>query len=135
MDTKHTPGPWIINPSGSLEPESWKKRPDNGKPYREHGTIRPAAPGGCVAHVYLGDTWPENVDVALAEQEANARLISAAPCLLAAAQAVLDNAIDCGACFVDRQNADEDCPRDEDGDPWYPDFWELRQAIAKATGQ
>ncbi len=55
--------------------------------------------------------------------------------LLNAARLVLNNAIDTGYVFVDNNGADEpdqDWPRDEDGDAWYHDFWELKEAIAKA---
>jgi hypothetical protein len=70
-----TARPWVINVSGSLEPDSQKRRPDNGQPYREHGKIRPSSVGGNIAHVYLGDQWPDDVDASLAEQHANAALI------------------------------------------------------------
>jgi hypothetical protein len=71
MTTKHTPGPWIL--AG------------------ESGTYAPvAAPHGTLAAVrYLGSS-PERVR----EEQANARLIAAAPDMLAALQEVRDAILD-----------------------------------------
>ena len=58
--------------------------------------------------------------------------------LLDAAKEVLGNALDGESFGPDEScidpNAGIDFPRDEDGDLWYHDFWELKQAIAKAEG-
>jgi len=49
--------------------------------------------------------------------------------LLLAANVLLDNHIDLGDCLVDEDNDDDDYPTDSDGDRWYHDWWELREAI------
>lgn len=105
----HTPGPWTVTRSGSGEPDSLLARPDNGKPYIEHAHVDgpqrldPRFKKG-VAVVYLGDGWGPNGDCdgALAEQEANAHLIAAAPDLLAAARIALNN-----ACLIEVRGLSE----------------------------
>jgi hypothetical protein len=49
--------------------------------------------------------------------------------LLLAANVLIDNHIDLGDCFVSEDNEDDDYPTDSDGDRWYHDWWELREAI------
>jgi hypothetical protein len=49
--------------------------------------------------------------------------------LLLAANVLIDNHIDLGDCFVSDDNEDDDYPTDSDGDRWYHDWWELREAI------
>ena len=44
---------------------------------------------------------------------------------------MLDNLIDAGD-YGPGLGSDETFPRDEEGDPWYHDLWELRQALAAA---
>lgn len=89
METKHTPGPWTIL----------------GADYAEGAHVSIVPPNAAqVASVKKFDNW-----------QANARLIAAAPDLLA-------------ACIGALQSADEmgiECPGADD----------LRAAIAKATGE
>jgi len=52
--------------------------------------------------------------------------------LLEAAESLLVNAIDTGEClvdFLDPENDDREYPTNEDGDRWYHDWWELREAV------
>jgi hypothetical protein len=49
--------------------------------------------------------------------------------LLLAANVLLDNHMDLGDCYVHNDNDDDDYPEDGDGDRWYQDWWELREAI------
>ena len=49
--------------------------------------------------------------------------------LLLAANALLENHMDLGDCFVSEDNDDDDYPTDSDGDRWYHDWFELREAI------
>ena len=68
---------------------------------------------------------------------ANAKLIAASPELFEAADEVLCNLVDSGlygpgACDVD---PDGDLPQDEDGDYWWHDTWNLREALNKASGE
>lgn len=49
--------------------------------------------------------------------------------LLDAANHVLGNTIDGGGYGPEETADDCDYPRDEDGDQWYWDFWELKTAI------
>ena len=49
--------------------------------------------------------------------------------LLLAAIALLANHMEMGACFVSEDNDDGDYPTDTDGDRWYHDWFELREAI------
>lgn len=90
---KHTPGPWGVAIDGSGLPDSSKRRPDNDEPYREACRVHAGDPEqgtlDNVAHVYRGST--DNFSDALAEQMANARLIAAAPDLLAACKVALNN--------------------------------------------
>lgn len=71
------------------------------------------------------------------EAESNARLIAAAPRLLAAADAMMANLADAGQVGPDDPDCPhcDDWPRDEDGNLWYPDAWELQQAILQALGE
>jgi hypothetical protein len=89
--SKHTPGPWAQDPTGDI---GWW----------QIGTLdRP------VATVDAGDFWP------IAEAQANARLIAAAPEMLAACRMVLEMAV-----------------------AWQPltpgDIAEVKAAVAKAEG-
>ena len=109
-NTQHTPGPWAIGRDGY--------NPD--KIYADQDTV--AAVFGLPLHSTIGDVRGDN---RWAQGLANARLIAAAPDLLAALQRVVDRAThakpdSCGqemrairAALVD----------------------EARAAIAKATGQ
>jgi hypothetical protein len=78
-----TAGKWKVTRSGSGEPDSVKQY--NGEPYIEYGSVESF--GNMrrkrVCHVYQGDGGVGSPE-ALAEQEANARLIAAAPDLLEA---------------------------------------------------
>jgi hypothetical protein len=49
--------------------------------------------------------------------------------LLLAANVLIDNHIDLGDCLVAESDDDDDYPTDADGDRWYHDWWELREAI------
>jgi hypothetical protein len=49
--------------------------------------------------------------------------------LLLAANVLIENHMDLGDCFVSDDNEDDDYPTDSDGDRWYHDWWELREAI------
>lgn len=105
MQKQHTPGPWVVTAVGSC-----------------HG-IHPAASENerddicrITPHNYHPDGWP----AAKVEAEANARLIAAAPDLLAALQALVGEA-DLGE--IDH----------EDETRRLLDV--ARAAIAKATGQ
>jgi len=49
--------------------------------------------------------------------------------LLLAANVLLENHMDMGDCFVSEDNDDDDYPTDSDGDRWYHDWFELREAI------
>lgn len=97
-DTQHTPGPWVFDLS-----KSW--RPHRVSLYHFVGND-----DADIAHI--GENFSSNRSPA--ETIANARLIAAAPELLAACQRALAEAV-----------AD-----DQDG--W---FANMRAAIAKATGQ
>lgn len=96
MGTKHTPGPWEIEPS------------DDGQSH----WIVPAASNGCgwVGDRYMRVSGPIDIH--------DARLIAAAPDLLAALQ-------DCFQWF------ENDSPLDA---PCGPEMRKAREAIAKATG-
>lgn len=134
MEAKHTPGPWAITRSGSGEADSLLTRPDNGKPYIEHAHIdgpqrlNPQFKKG-VAVVYLGDGWGPNGDCdgALAEQEANARLIAAAPCMLEALQRVIPWM---GRLIADGGHLNCVAPNDAVGA-----LAQAEAAIARATGR
>lgn len=49
--------------------------------------------------------------------------------LIDVAEAMLENALDCGTYGPEEDGCVPDSPRDEDGDPWYWDFWELRNVL------
>lgn len=51
--------------------------------------------------------------------------------LYEAAKNLLANAMDTGACIVDADVEPDidDYPRDEDGDLWYHDWWNLKCAV------
>lgn len=88
----HTPGAWTFRYAADGS-----------------GDIGIVADGGCVAEVFHEIRC--RGEGARDEQSANARLIAAAPELLAELQRVYDSL--CGECF---------------------DWWPVRVAIAKATG-
>lgn len=91
MTTQHTPGPWTIRPYNFDDVQG------------AHGIF----PEGCripICHSIMGND--------LGQADANARLIAAAPDLL--------------ACLLDVLDAD--------GDLYAMDFDRYRAAIAKATG-
>lgn len=90
---KHTPGPWHVDP----------KAPEESF-FEDVSILRHDGLAVAVA-VHNGDVLPP-------EPEANARLIAAAPDLLAVAQKVVNNW----------------------GDLHHKDLMQLRAAIAKATG-
>jgi len=72
--SEHTAGPWIIDP-------------DN----KATGCLRVlAADGGMVAECWVNTRWDNKIARTTGQQEANARLIAAAPALLAALEAILD---------------------------------------------
>lgn len=78
-----TQGEWAVTVCGSGQSDSVKQY--KGKPYQEHCTVEARKPNGLVklvAHVYQGDRGELCSPAALDEQEANARLIAAAPKLL-----------------------------------------------------
>ncbi len=99
---KHTPGKWVVEPYSSKRPKQWAIRANN-----RDGCLRP------VGYIFDGSTQfpPE-------EREATARLIAAAPDLLATLKA-LEYPDEPGR-FCD--HAAEPCPRCE----------AARAAIAKA---
>lgn len=97
-DTKHTPGPWTFDPS-----KSWR-------PHRvglKHFVGNDDADIAHISESFSSGRTPE-------ETFANARLIAAAPELLAACQRALAEAVA------------------DDQDEW---FANMRTAIAKATSQ
>lgn len=49
--------------------------------------------------------------------------------LLLAANVLIDNSMDFGGCLVAESDDGDDYPTDADGDRWYHDWWELREAI------
>ena len=71
MSEKHTAGPWLLEP-----------RDDGAKGFRLYG------PDGDLIDYLSASRWIDEQDDP--EQEANARLIAAAPDLLAACKAMLD---------------------------------------------
>jgi hypothetical protein len=73
--TKHTPGPWVVQESNA------------GETVIEHKALIQAQPGSPFAAVHA-DTFDSDETV-----DANARLIAAAPELLAALEAIVD---ECG---------------------------------------
>lgn len=113
-ESKHTPGPW--------EYSELRYYDYLAGAYDTYGQVR------CEDFVIVNGCAPGHTPQA----KANARLMAAAPDLLEAAQEILLNAIDADAFGPGNQGPDGDWPCDEDGDPWYHDYWALRQAIAKA---
>ncbi len=95
MSAQHTKGPWRVA----------KRFPHQAFFEVEHQNKAPGAASLVVARVTCRASWAE-------EQEANARLIAAAPDLLAACQVAFDQ-----TCSVGRAK----------------DWEQLRAAIAKAT--
>jgi len=84
--SEHTPGPWEV----AL---------DN----KATGCLRVLAPdGGMVAECWVNTRWDNKVSRLTSEQEANARLIAAAPSLLAA----LERAVQAGH-FMDPSIMDQ----------------------------
>ena len=71
MESKHTPGPWVVE---------WNGDARKGMVIRAPAAGRPSAPNPGVCRVY--DVLPE--------REENGKLIAAAPDLLAALQAMLE---------------------------------------------
>ena len=98
-EAPHTPGPWEVK---TLEPHSlgveWISSPHGDRIAECHRLAKPSSYGFCVR--------PELVEIA-----ANARLIAAAPDLLAVAEAALDMV-------------------DGDGSP--PNWNWIREVVAKA---
>ena len=86
IDTKqtHTPGPWFVNGPWHIQAESGISG------YRANGEPIPALPK-ILAQVIRGS------GVSQEEMEANARLIAAAPALLASCKELLDN-LHCADC-------------------------------------
>lgn len=104
--SKHTPGPWAAKRVGL---QQWWINAPFGDPTIGHNSW------DGLAEVYGSDDWPES---GRKVAEANARLIAAAPDLLAA----------CEQALVELEDS-LPAPSDE----W--DFYDkLRLAIAKATG-
>lgn len=113
---KHTPGPWKID--GGMEntrkgPQMfvWSDRDEKGKGYLGTHEV-------CVATIH-GRIFEEGQNLSCVEEgvKANARLIAAAPDLLAACESIIRTA--------------------DNGDTIEPDLWILnrvREAISKAKG-
>lgn len=55
--------------------------------------------------------------------------------LIAAASRLLGDAIDRGDVFATCDIEENDYPVDEDGDAWFHDYWELKQALDAAEDQ
>lgn len=106
MDTKHTPGPWKYSSWEQFGDTRFYVSQKEGAPYTPNYSD--------VASLISETVSGERVAI----QEANARLIAAAPELLAALH-------DCLAFL------ENDCPLDL---PCAPEIRAARAAIAKATG-
>lgn len=76
MDTKHTPGPWMTTMSGRTK--------DGGAHQHQIGTLEKT-----VAYAWVPITGDK--DQMFHEHNANARLIAAAPELLAALEDIIDD--------------------------------------------
>lgn len=120
MSTKHTPGPWKTEDRRYLITDA----PDEG-------SIGVYAGGFWIADVHGAHVGPKSRD----EADANARLIAAAPELLEALEALLQNAenkavyisiLEYKECFDSEGNAIAE---------YSPEMDKARAAIAKAKGQ
>lgn len=112
MDAKHTPGPWFADACGKI----WRRNPQDL--YEYGGTVAGDKP---LAVAYLG--WIEEGEQGF-PLEANARLIAAAPELLAAAKNfdAYEKAVEAG------DDIDAMCI-------YAATSRMMRAAIAKATGE
>jgi hypothetical protein len=124
---KHTPGPWEVGaPHGTGEADSFKQY--RGKPYQETCDVIAREAGGTIKRV--GFAYQGNGEIgspaALAEQTANARLMAAAPELLAALKMIQAGFVDGSIKWAK--------PRILDSDPYHPANTAMCAAIAKAEG-
>jgi len=76
---------------------------------------------------------PNHPDTPREEWQEVIPILKAAPLLLAAAKEVLGNAEDADATGPENVDPDEDYPIDENGKPWFGDYWRLREAIEAAN--
>ena len=104
-ETSHTPGSWI-NANGLV----------NGRDSRLEYPDTPSI------DIFDASEWPENLSE---EAQANARLIAAAPDLLDALQAIVDE-------FPVAAGTAKGIPHDEQG---FGSIYRARAAIARATGE
>ena len=92
-----------------------------------------------VVHIRDRNRWAVYEDISwLGEfsDEELAKQFAAVPDLVEAAECVLRNMIDSESYGPDPANVDDDnnWPCDEDGDLWYPDIWDLAQALNRMQG-
>lgn len=124
--SKHTSAPWEISGQLILGPAEPLPNPK----------VKPR--GRVIASVYwdyFGDRGATEPRTMWEEANANLHLMAAAPELLEAAETLLANLIATEETGPNDVCAEEwDGPLDGDGCPWYQDVWNLREAIAKATG-
>jgi len=112
----HTPGPWEVQELTHARGELWLQIGYSGcgPIVRMNCTAEPMAPGVIAESKYMATSQET--------QRANARLIAAAPELLAV----------CKQIFKEAKNIESDGYMDDDARPVYE---ALRAAIAKATGE
>lgn len=86
--SKHTPGPWAYTKSVNFGHESFNIHQEDGAPYTP----------------YMSDVGTTELGEDMEIQEANARLIAAAPDLLAALENLLDSQSKAACDVLDAQN-------------------------------
>lgn len=87
--SKHTPGPWEYEPGGWGGDESVGVQPAPGMIFHCYDQSRKASVG--IAALERPTYWDrENGTIAIGQEDANARLIAAAPDLLAASKLALE---------------------------------------------